>query len=147
MDKDCIIEKYGLEPHPEGGFFRRLYADSGLSTIYYLLADSDFSAFHRLNGMTEIWYYHEGAPLLIYVIEGDGSLAVHRLSPLDEMQVVIRSGQWFAAEVEEQRGFCLVGCAVSPAFDYSGFELARRDLLLSLYPQHARLINRLCRGN
>lgn len=143
-----IIASLGLEPHPEGGWFKRLYPStdktSSISTIYYLLQENDFSAFHRLDGMTEIWYHHDGGPLFVHVIDKEGNLTTHRIGD-KEYQVVVEPGQWFAAEPVEGSKFCLVGCAVSPEFVYSGFELAERESLVSLYPQHSELIKRLTR--
>jgi predicted cupin superfamily sugar epimerase len=143
-----IIEKLHLEPHPEGGYYRQLYGNDAtgkkdVSTIYYMLTGSDVSAFHRLHGVTEIWYYHAGEPLNIYVIDTDGNLTVHMLSPDDEMQVVILPEQWFAAEIPSKKGFCLVGCAVAPAFSFENFELGDNDALKQQFPQYAELIERL----
>ena len=143
-----LIEKLQLEPHPEGGYYRQLYGDDSsgkkdISTIYYMLTDSDISAFHRLHGVTEIWYYHAGESLNIYVIDVKGNLNVHHLSPEDEMQVVIQPEQWFAAEIPSKKGFCLVGCAVAPAFSFENFELGEKDTLMQQFPQHAELIARI----
>ena len=143
-----IIEKLQLEPHPEGGYYRQLFGNDAsgkkdISTIYYMLTDSDISAFHRLHCMTEIWYYHAGEPLNIYVIDADGHLTVHPLSPIREMQVVIHPEQWFAAEIPSKKGFCLVGCAVAPAFSFENFELGHKDVLMQQFPRHAELIARL----
>ena len=117
-----VIEKFQLEPHPEGGYYRQLFGndDSGkkdISTIYYMLTGSDMSAFHRLHGVTEIWYY---------------------------LQVVIHPEQWFAAEIPSKEGFCLVGCAVAPAFTFENFELGCKETLLQRFPKYAELIGRLC---
>ena len=147
-DYQNIIEKYQLEPHPEGGYFRQLYGNDekgkkDLSTIYYMLTSNDLSAFHRLHGVTEIWYYHAGKPLNIYVIDSKGNLAIHNLSPDGEMQVVILPEQWFAAEIPSKKGYCLVGCAVAPAFSFENFELGQKDTLLRQFPQYATLIERL----
>ena len=144
-----IIEKFRLEPHPEGGYYRQLFGndDSGkkdISTIYYMLTGNDMSAFHRLHGVTEIWYYHAGEPLNLYVIDTEGNLVVHNLSPDGEMQVVIHSEQWFAAEIPSKEGFCLVGCAVAPAFTFENFELGCKETLLQRFPKYAELIGRLC---
>lgn len=143
-----IIEKLQLELHPEGGYYRQLYGndDSGkkdISTIYYMLTGNDKSAFHRLHGVTEIWYYHAGDPLNIYVIDVNGNLIVHQLSPDGEMQVVILPEQWFAAEIPSKKGYCLVGCAVAPAFSFENFELGHKDALMQQFPQYAELIERL----
>lgn len=149
MDAIKYIEKLGLEPHPEGGFFKQVYGNDAtetkaVSTIYYMLTDSHISAFHRLHDMTEIWYYHAGERLNLYVINKDGELVVHHLFANNEMQVVIEPGQWFAAEIPTRHGFCLVGCSVTPAFTYEKFELAKREELLQAFPQHAELIERMC---
>ena len=150
MDAKTYIKKLKLEPHPEGGYYRQVFGNDAtgkkdISTIYYMLTDSDMSAFHRLHEMTEIWYYHAGEPLNIYVIDTDGKLIVHNLSPDGEMQVVIHPEQWFAADIPSKEGFCLVGCAVAPAFTFENFELGRKDELLKQFPQHAEIIERLCR--
>ena len=150
MDYKEYIEKLNLVPHPEGGYYRQIYGNDeygkkGISTIYYLLHDSDFSAFHRLHNMTEIWYYHAGECLDIYVINEMGELVVHHLSADSELQVVIEPEQWFAAELHDRKGFSLVGCAVGPAFEFGNFELARREDMLQKYPQHQKVIEGLCR--
>ena len=143
-----IIEKFQLQPHPEGGYYRQLYGNDetgkkDISTIYYMLTGNDKSAFHRLHGVTEIWYYHAGEPLNIYVIDIDGNLTVHSLSPEGEMQVVILPEQWFAAEIPSKEGFCLVGCAVAPAFSFENFELGHKDTLVEQFPQYDKLFERL----
>ena len=143
-----IIEKFQLKPHPEGGYYRQLYGNDetgkkDISTIYYMLTGNDKSAFHRLHGVTEIWYYHAGEPLDIYVIDIDGNLTVHNLSPEGEMQVVILPEQWFAAEIPSKEGFCLVGCAVAPAFSFESFELGHKDTLVEQFPQYDKLFERL----
>ena len=77
------------------------------------------------------------------LIDADGKLSVHNLSPEGEMQVVIMPEQWFAAELPGKKGFSLVGCAVGPAFSFENFELAKKSDLLKQYPQHKELIERL----
>lgn len=150
MNYKHYIEELCLMPHPEGGYYRQVFGndengEKQISTIYYMLCDNDFSAFHRLHGMTEIWYYHAGECLDIYVIDTNGNLVVHHLSADDEMQVVIEPEQWFAAELPGKKGFSLVGCAVAPAFKFDNFELANKDDLLREFPQHRATIERLCR--
>lgn len=150
MDYKHYIEKLGLMPHPEGGYYRQVYGndengEKQISTIYYMLCGDEFSAFHKLHGMSEIWYYHAGECLDIYVIDAKGELVVHHLSADAEMQVVIEPEQWFAAELPGKKGFSLVGCAVAPAFKFENFELAKKDDLLREFPQHGALIERLCR--
>jgi hypothetical protein len=73
----------------------------------------------------EIWHFYQGAPLeLEWVI--DGATRVERLGPhvdADERpQRVVPAGAWQRAR--SLGAFTLVGCTVSPAFEFSGFELA-----------------------
>lgn len=150
MKASDYIAKLGLMPHPEGGYYRQVYGndstgEKAISTIYYMLSDNEFSAFHRLHNMVEIWYYHAGEPLDIYVISPDGNFTVHHLSADNELQAVIEPESWFAAELPDKQGFSLVGCAVAPAFTFENFELAKKSELLQEFPQHRQLIERLCR--
>ena len=149
MDAQKYISKLGLVPHPEGGYYKEVYGNATngkkeISTIYYLLENKEISAFHRLHNVVEIWYYHAGERLNIYVIGEDGNLTVHHLYANNEMQVVIQPEEWFAAEIASQNGFCLVGCAVAPAFTFENFELASKADMLNKFPQHKELIERLC---
>ncbi len=150
MNAENVIDKLALQPHPEGGYYRQVYGndDNGkkkISTIYYMLRNEEFSAFHALHNVVEIWYYHAGMPLNIYVISPDGALTTHCLSADDEMQVVIEPEHWFAAEILSKNGFALVSCAVAPAFSFDNFELGQKEDLLQKFPQHKTLINRLCK--
>jgi len=145
-----IIENLQLTPHPEGGYYRQVFGNDGngkkqISTIYYMLDGENFSAFHRLHGVTEIWYYQAGEQLDIHVVDIDGKLTTHHLSADGEMQVVITAEQWFAAEIPSKQGFCLVGCAVAPAFKFENFELGNKEELQRQFPQHKKVIERLCR--
>ena len=60
-DSSYWIEKLNMSPHPEGGYFKEVYRPDKwksipgypsdrrvLTTIYYLLEEADFSAFHRI---------------------------------------------------------------------------------------------------
>lgn len=152
------IGRFGMSPHPEGGYYREMYrADhwspveglSGkrriLTTIYYLLEKDDFSAFHRIKS-PESWFFHKGDPLLIYSIE-QGKLVCRELSDKEEgqLQVTIEPGVWFAARLKKPEGYTLVSCAVAPGFEYKDFELAEREALLVLYPGYTDEIKRLTR--
>lgn len=60
-------------------------------------------------------------------------------------QAVIPAGCWFGARVERTDGWILVGCTVSPGFDFADFELARRADLVARFPAYAGLITSLTR--
>jgi hypothetical protein len=56
---------------------------------------------------------------------------------------VIKSGNWFGSRVANGGEYGLAGCTVAPGFDFNDFEMAKKDLLLQAYPQHAGLIKRM----
>jgi hypothetical protein len=57
-------------------------------------------------------------------------------------QAVVKAGMWFAAALDGDKSCCLVGCTVSPGFDYRDWELGKRHELVRIYPQHKKLIGR-----
>ena len=148
-----------LQPHPEGGYYKEVFR-SGMdvvrtgspgikqacTSIYYLLEAADYSGFHRI-GSDEIWYFHTGAQLHIHVIGTDGAHIVHELSdqPTGSLSVVVPAGLWFGSKLPSKTGFALVSCAVAPAFDFTEFEMAKKETLLAQYPQHSAIIGHLCR--
>jgi predicted cupin superfamily sugar epimerase len=130
-----IVEALGLAPHPEGGFYRETWrapaapGERGAGTaIYYLLAAGQVSRWHRVDA-AEAWHHYAGAPLLLSV-SADGAPAVtHRLGPDlaagERPQHVVPAGAWQSARsTASAPGWTLVGCTVSPAFRFEGFELA-----------------------
>lgn len=155
------IEKLNLQEHPEGGYFIETYrsdesikennlpsrynSDRSFGTsIYFLLTTESVSNFHRL-ASDEIWHYHQGGSALIHMISPEGKLNSRRIGPDleagDSLQVVIPRESWFAAEVIKE-SFILVGCTVSPGFEFEDFELAERSGLLKTYPDFKKLIQR-----
>lgn len=157
------IQALNLQPHPEGGFYRQTYASeltipasvlphgaprSASTAIYFLLEGQNFSAFHRLRS-DEMWHFYAGAPLAVHVVDKAGNYSKHLLGPDpgagQSFQAVVPAGSWFASHVEDWSSFALVGCAVSPGFDFEDFELAKRKELIDLYPQHRELIKTLTR--
>jgi predicted cupin superfamily sugar epimerase len=131
----AVVERLGLEPHPEGGWYKETWRGHGNNegergtgtAILFLLDAGERSRWHRVDA-TEIWLYHAGATLRLFTApseEGKGATE-HRLGPDvmagDEVQHVISPGDWQSAEAVG--GWCLVSCVVVPAFEFSGFELA-----------------------
>lgn len=155
----AIIKKLKLKKHPEGGYYSETYrsqisikknhlpekfgSDRNIKTsIYFLLNGNSFSAFHRLKA-DEVWHFYSGVPLNIYIIQKSGKLKKIILGKNHLYQVVIKAEQWFAAEVTEPKFYSLVGCTVSPGFDYRDFEMGEEEKLIKLYPSHKKLIERL----
>ena len=132
MEPSEIIRRLGLQPHPEGGHFvetwRHKSADGGRgagTAIYFLLQAGEVSAWHRVDA-TEIWHWYAGAPLVITVsADGHDAWAAHLgndLAARQQPQIIVPAGAWQTAE--SLGAWTLVGCTVSPAFVFDGFELA-----------------------
>jgi predicted cupin superfamily sugar epimerase len=130
MTAQDIIERLGLEPHPEGGFYRQTWQaeNEGRAVgtcIYFLLKDGGHSHWHKVDA-TEIWLFHAGAPLVLSLSAIDeGPATDHLLSPnlsMGEPQLIVPSGHWQAARTTGD--YTLVSCTVSPGFEFSGFTLA-----------------------
>jgi uncharacterized protein len=139
------IKHLDLIPHPEGGYYRETYRSDGiikenclggfnghrnyLTSIYFLLEYGNFSAFHRIKS-DELWNFHAGDPLEVVEITPQGKLIVTDLgadlSNGNVFQYVVKAGNWFASRVKQGGTFSLVGCAVSPGFDFSDFEMEGR---------------------
>lgn len=162
MNKLEIIAKLDLQPHPEGGFFKETYRSEAeisrdqlgeeysgnrnySTSIYFLLTSEDHSNFHRIK-QDEIWHFYEGSPIRLHTISEDGvhnSHIIGRDILKDELpQLVVKGGDWFAAEVITKGEFSLVGCTVAPGFSFEDFELPPRNELLEKFPQHHDLITK-----
>lgn len=160
---DELVASLGLVPHPEGGYYAETYraaetvrdghlparfgGDRPFSTaIYFLLKSGHPSHLHRLHA-DELWHFHEGSPLAIHRIDPAGKHRTIRLGPRlsegETFQAAIPAGCWFGAEVLEPDSYALVGCTVAPGFDFADFEMGERGALLSAYPEHGELIERL----
>jgi predicted cupin superfamily sugar epimerase len=155
------INHLKLEIHPEGGAYSRVYTSQiildktslpgnfhgsrpACTHIYYLLQKNEFSAFHKIQS-DELWHFYDGDTLIISEINKDGSLTKHLLGKNIEagesLFCVINAGNWFASSLKAGGLFSLVGCTVCPGFDFAEFELAKRNDLISKYPQHKELIS------
>lgn len=133
VDADAIIRALGLRRHPEGGWYAETWrhvepggARGAGSAIYFLLRAGERSHWHRVDA-AEAWHFYAGDPLEVSIAETDAGPATrHRLGPGiaagERPQVVVPAGAWQAARPLGR--WTLVGCTVSPAFTFDGFELA-----------------------
>lgn len=126
-----LIQKLSLEPHPEGGWYRQTWqADDGPrasgTAIYFLLKEGESSHWHRVDAV-EIWHYYAGAPLILRMAETEAGPAVSHtlgsdLSAGMAPQIIVPKDHWQAAQTTG--AYTLVGCTVSPGFQFDGFKLA-----------------------
>jgi uncharacterized protein len=156
------IQHLNLTAHPEGGFYRETYrseeniqicglpsrfdAPRNFSTaIYFLLRSRDKSLFHRIKS-DELWHFHSGSTLHIYILDKE-TVKVVKLGDNahegDSLQVVIPANCWFGAKVIKPDTYTLSSCTVAPGFDFKDFELADRATLLLDFPRHNEIINDL----
>ncbi len=129
---ETIIEKLGLSPHPEGGYYRRTYCNEvrhdgrgAASAIYFLLEGGTPSLWHRTDG-DELWFWHMGAALKLDMCEdGSRNVATTILGPSmvegHIFQTYVPANQWQRAESVGE--WTLVSCAVSPEFLFDSYEL------------------------
>jgi uncharacterized protein len=115
------------------------------------LNNHDYSAWHTLKS-DEIWHFYKGSPLNIHVIDKNGNLFTYLLGdPLKTkgatFQICIKAGSYFAAENIDKTTYSLIGCTVSPGFEYNDFELADKNTLINALPQHKMIIERLSYQN
>lgn len=132
MSAQAIIAKLGLQPHPEGGWYRQTRVGPEVAgrasgtAILFLLRAGERSHWHRVDA-DEIWLWHAGAPLVLSM--GVDAAGDHRLGPDvlcgDLVQAVVPAGWWQAARSTGE--WSLVSCTVSPGFRFEGFELAPPD--------------------
>jgi len=158
-----LIERLGLAPHPERGFYVETYRAqqmlnglpaypgqrSASTAIYFLITRAQPTTYlHRLRS-DEIFHFYEGGPLDVLLLAPDGAGEVRRLgtdlAAGERPQIVIRAGTWFAAELAPAATHCLFGCTVAPGFDFADFELAAGAELAARYPAHAPRIARMTR--
>ena len=160
---EYYISKLQLKPHPEGGYFKEVYRSGEIfeaehlpgryignrafsTSIYFLLEGGQVSNFHRIKS-DELWHFYDGSAVKIYVIEEDGVMRYTSLgSNLEEgeaLQAVIKKNSWFAAELKDKNSFSLIGCTVSPGFDFDDFELGSRESLLKQFPDYSEVIKKL----
>lgn len=159
-----FIELLGLQPHPEGGYYRESYraketlpaeglparyaGERAMGTaIYYLLEVGDRSHFHRLKG-DEIWHFYAGGSLDMYLIRPDGNMELRQLGNRPDLgqafQTVVPAGWWFAAIPSLGSSFSLCGCTMAPGFDFADFELGERAAMTAQYPQHKAFFGDFC---
>lgn len=150
-----LIEAYGLEPHPEGGYFKETYRSeqkisalqgerSCSTAIYFLLPRGAKSRLHRIKS-DEIWHFHLGGPLTLMQICPSGRSRSVVMGPDVRkgqlLQHVVPAGYWFGAYPEGDYSF--VGCTVAPGFDFADFQLGEREDLLSRFPAAGDVVERL----
>lgn len=157
MDVRATIEALGLQPHPEGGFFREVVrsaaqvphpahgaARAAFTSIHFLLPAGTFSAWHRVSS-DELWIHLDGGPLGLHLLSEAAGYREQRLGPGGSYQTVVPAGVWQAAMPAGDRA-SLCACVVAPGFDFADFEMPTRVELLEQLPAFADAVRRFTRA-
>lgn len=149
-----IAKAYGLQPHPEGGYFKESYRSPGhipasalpkgfagersySTAIYFLLPRGARSRLHRIKS-DEVWHFYLGGPLTLVQLFPSGRVETvvmgHDVAAGQRVQHVVPAGCWFGARPEDGSAYSFVGCTVSPGFDFADFEMGSREELLAQFP-------------
>jgi uncharacterized protein len=160
MTADEIKRLLNLQPHfIEGGYFRRTYASPGTvelprghrshsTAIYYLLEPGTLSEMHMLDS-DEIFHFYLGDPVEMLQLHPDNSSAVLTLGPDlkngQQVQVLVPAGVWQGARLIGEGKVALLGCTVTPGFDYSDYHNASYDELAAKWPAQSERIRALTR--
>lgn len=156
-----LIQQLGLEPHIEGGYYRRTFASThatgtpeapraAMSAIYYLLTrDQPIGHFH-CNRSDILHCFHGGSALTYYLVSPDGELRITRLGMDVETgefpQLLVPGGTWKATHLTTgDHG--LLSEAVCPGFDWQDMTLATGDQFQQLFPQHWPALRHLIKND
>ena len=160
MNAEDIIRLLNLAPHPEGGYFSESYRSADLiagealaarytgprragTAIYYLLTPGTFSELHRV-ASDEIFHFYLGDPVEMLQLWPDGSsrrlLIGTNLAAGIRPQLVVPHGVWQGSRLVPGGKLALLGCTVSPGFEYADYESGPRAALLEQYPESRELI-------
>jgi len=158
-DATRCIEALRLQAHPEGGYFREIHrsplqvqaADrirAAGTSIYFLLPEGDFSAWHVVQA-DEQWHFYSGgagATLELHLLQ-DGThrkLSLGREIFADQLpQAMVPAGVVQAAR--PVGGWVLMGCTVAPGFDFADFALNTAEDLHRRFPAHREIIDAFLR--
>jgi predicted cupin superfamily sugar epimerase len=167
MTADEVKKMLGLAPHPcEGGWYVRTYESGEMlassafaagryagarhtgTAIYYLLEPGTFSEMHRLRS-DEIFHFYAGDPVEMLQLHEDGSGDVARIGNNlvagERPQVVVPRGVWQGSRLVPEGEWALLGCTVSPGFEFDDYETGVREELCIGWPAFSQLICQLTR--
>ena len=167
MTADEVKELLGLVRHPrEGGWYVRSYESSESlpaaaftdgryegarrtgTAIYYLLDGESFSEMHRL-ASDEVFHFYMGDAVEMLQLFADGSGRVVMLGPDlkagERPQVVVERGVWQGSRLKDRGQWALLGCTVSPGFEFEDYESGEREELCTGWPKFEEQIGRLTR--
>jgi uncharacterized protein len=167
MTAEEVKNILGLQPHPrEGGWFVRTWESEEFvaascfkdgryegarrtsTAIYYLLEPGTFSEMHVLESDEIFHHYMGGAVEMLELFEDGSSSRVvigKDLEAGERPQHVVRDGVWQGSRLLVQEGWALLGCTVSPGFEFVDYKDATAEELVARWPGEAEMIRALTR--
>lgn len=161
---EAIVRALGLVALPqEGGLYAETYRSARIlpagaagpeqtgpracaTAIYYLVTPARFSALHRV-ASTEIFHFYMGDPVRMLQLRPDGSSAEvvigTDLAAGQRPQVAVTRGVWQGTRLAPGGRYALLGCTVSPGFDFADYEQGDREALRRAYPDRTAEIDAL----
>lgn len=129
MTPEYIIKTLDMNPHPEGGWYAETWRGNQRpraagTSIYFLLEAHQNSHWHRVDAV-EIWHWYAGGVLQLHIVDEKNSqisLLGQDLVSGQRPQIIVPDNAWQKAVPVDN--WVLVGCTVSPGFEFDGFELA-----------------------
>lgn len=162
MLPDEIKSILKLAPHPvEGGFFRRTYTSAltmetergrraAGTAIYYLLEPGTFSEMHVLTS-DEIFHFYLGDPVEMLQLHPDGGSALFTLGQDitggQHVQLVVPAGVWQGTRLLPGGKMALLGCTVTPGFEFADYASGSYADLAERWPTEAERIRALTRNS
>jgi uncharacterized protein len=116
-----------------------------MTSIYFLLTSESVSHFHRIKS-DEIWFYHGGSPLVVHILDAAGHhehVVGFDIEKGYLPEFLVPKNTIFGSTVLEKNSYSLVSCTVAPGFDFTDFELFKKEELLHEYPMHEEIIEKL----
>ena len=167
LSAEDVKKLLGLRPHPrEGGWYVRTYeaaekvvagvfADGRYAgarrtgtAIYYLLEPGTFSEMHRLKS-DEVFHFYAGDAVEMLQLREDGRgemvVSGNDLMRGQRPQVVVERGVWQGSRLVKGGRWALLGCTVSPGFEFEDYESGARERLCAEWPEFAVEITGLTR--
>jgi predicted cupin superfamily sugar epimerase len=166
MTAEELKSLLGLQPHPrEGGWYVRTWESAEFvaadafqdaryagerrtsTAIYYLLEPGTFSEMHVL-ASDEVFHHYLGGAVEMLQLFADGSTKVtvlgKEIAAGHVLQHVVPRGVWQGSRLLEPQGFALLGCTVSPGFEFEDYADASAEELVARWPEQAERIRGLC---
>jgi uncharacterized protein len=125
-EADRLIARLGMQPHPEGGYYRETFRDlcdggrPHSTAILFLLRRGEVSRWHRIDA-AEVWHFYRGAPLEL-MIGKERHVLGPNIEAGESPQILVPKTVWQMAQ--SLGDYTLVGCTVAPGFEFAGFEMA-----------------------